>query len=99
MYRVWRSSAETIVGRPRQSFSAIADGPEPEVAEAGHDRAIINVQPKHVDAWLNPNAAELGVPRAIFDDNRHPFASAGLQREGCRPFEVGSSETPTTFCR
>lgn len=44
-----------------------------EVAVAGHDRTIINIKREHVDAWLNPNAAELGALYAIFDDKRHPF--------------------------
>lgn len=55
------------------SFAAITDDPEPEVAEAGHDRTIINIKPEHVDAWLNPNPADLGALYAIFDDKRHPF--------------------------
>lgn len=55
------------------SFAAITDDPEPEVTAAGHDRTIINIKPEHVDAWLNPNPAELGTLYAIFDDKRHPF--------------------------
>ncbi len=55
------------------SFAAITDDPEPEVAAAGHDRTIINIKPEHVDAWLNPNPADLGALYAIFDDKRHPF--------------------------
>jgi len=55
------------------SFAAITDDPEPEVAAAGHDRTIINIKTEHVDAWLNPNPADLGALYAIFDDKRHPF--------------------------
>ncbi|MFI8573511.1 SOS response-associated peptidase family protein [Stenotrophomonas bentonitica] len=55
------------------SFAAITDDPEPEVAEAGHDQTIINIKPEHVDAWLNPNPADLGALYAIFDDKRPPF--------------------------
>lgn len=55
------------------SFAAITDDPEPEVAAAGHDRTIINIKPEHVDAWLNPNPADLAALYRIFDDKRHPF--------------------------
>jgi len=55
------------------SFAAITDDPEPEVAAAGHDRTIINIKPEHVDAWLNPDPADLGALYRIFDDKRHPF--------------------------
>ncbi|UQA21493.1 SOS response-associated peptidase family protein [Stenotrophomonas sp. NY11291] len=55
------------------SFAAITDDPEPEVAAAGHDRTIINIKPEHVDAWLNPDPADLSALYRIFDDKRHPF--------------------------
>jgi putative SOS response-associated peptidase YedK len=56
-----------------QSFAAVTDDPEPEVAAAGHDRTIINIKPEHVDAWLNPDPTNLGALYAIFDDKRHPY--------------------------
>lgn len=55
------------------SFAAITDEPEPEVAEAGHDRTIINIKPEYVDAWLNPQGSSLDALEAIFDDKRHPY--------------------------
>lgn len=55
------------------SFAAITDEPEPEVAAAGHDRTIINIKPEHVDAWLDPDPANLDALQAIFDDKRHPY--------------------------
>jgi len=55
------------------SFAAITDDPEPEVAEVGHDRTIINIKPEHIDAWLNPDPNNLAALYAIFDDKRHPF--------------------------
>jgi putative SOS response-associated peptidase YedK len=55
------------------SFAAITDEPEPEVAAAGHDRTIINLKPEHVDAWLNPDPADLGALYSIFDDRQHPY--------------------------
>ncbi len=55
------------------SFAAITDDPEPEVAAAGHDRTIINLRPEHVDAWLNPDPADLAALYALFDDKAHPY--------------------------
>jgi len=55
------------------SFAAITDNPEPEVADAGHDRTVINIKPEHIDAWLNPDPQNLGAMFAIFDDRQHPF--------------------------
>lgn len=54
------------------SFAAITDDPEPEVAEAGHDRTILDLKPEHVEAWLNPGG-DLKRMQAIFDDRRHPY--------------------------
>lgn len=70
---LWSRSA----GKPGEadllSFAAITDDPEPEVAEAGHDRTVINIKPEHIDAWLNPDPQNLAALFAIFDDRRHPF--------------------------
>lgn len=55
------------------SFAAITDEPEPEVAEQGHDRTVINIKPAHVDAWLSPEGLSDEELFAIFDDRRHPF--------------------------
>ncbi|WP_244953623.1 SOS response-associated peptidase family protein [Xanthomonas axonopodis pv. vasculorum] len=54
------------------SFAAITDEPEPEVAAVGHDQTIINIKPEHVDAWLNPDPANLQALYEIFDGKRHP---------------------------
>jgi putative SOS response-associated peptidase YedK len=55
------------------SFAAITDEPEPEVAAAGHDRTIINIQSQHVDAWLSPERNDLQTMYDIFDNRRHPY--------------------------
>lgn len=55
------------------SFAAITDEPEPEVAAAGHDRTIINIKPKRIDARLNPDPANLEALYAIFDDTAHRY--------------------------
>lgn len=54
-------------------FAAVTDDPEPEVAAAGHDRTVINIKPEHIEAWLNPDPANLRALYAIFDDKQHPF--------------------------
>lgn len=55
------------------SFAAITDAPEPEVAATGHDRTIINIKLQHLDAWLNPDPADLGALYRILDDKQRPF--------------------------
>lgn len=58
---------------PLLSFAAITDDPEPEVAAAGHDRTVVNIQPQHVDAWLKPDPQDLDRLQAVLDDKRHPY--------------------------
>ena len=55
------------------SFAAITDEPPPEVAAAGHDRCIIPIKEEHVDAWLNPDPADLAAQYAILDDKDRPY--------------------------
>src|SRR5690606_8667518 len=55
------------------SFAAITDEPEPEVADAGHDRTIININPERIDALLHPSHDDLATMYAIFDDKQHPY--------------------------
>lgn len=44
---------------PLWSFSAITNEPPPEVADAGHDRCIVELKPQHVEAWLTPAGRSL----------------------------------------
>ncbi len=55
------------------SFAAITDEPPEEVAAAGHDRCIIPIKPENIDAWLNPDPADLAAQYAILDDRARPF--------------------------
>ena len=55
------------------SFAAITDEPPGEVSAAGHDRCIIPIRPEHVDAWLNPDPANLAAQYAILDDRARPY--------------------------
>jgi putative SOS response-associated peptidase YedK len=55
------------------SFAAITDEPPPEVAAAGHHRCIIPIQPANIDAWLNPDPADLAAQYALLDDRARPY--------------------------
>lgn len=55
------------------SFAAITDEPPPEVAAAGHDRCIIPIRPENIEAWLNPDPANLAAQQAILDDRARPY--------------------------
>jgi putative SOS response-associated peptidase YedK len=55
------------------SFAFITDAPPPEVLAAGHDRCIIPIKPKNVDAWLNPDPHNLDALYAILDDRDRPY--------------------------
>ena len=55
------------------SFAAITDEPREEVAAAGHDRCIVPIQPRNIDAWSNPNPRDLGALYAILDDRERPY--------------------------
>ena len=70
---LWSHWTDPAGGLPDlDSFAAITDEPEPEVAAVGHDRTVINIKPEHVDSWLSPNGDTAGM-QAIFDDKRHPY--------------------------
>ncbi|MBB6201195.1 SOS response-associated peptidase family protein [Paraburkholderia fungorum] len=64
----------TAPGKPDLlSFAAITDEPPPEVAAAGHDRCIIPIKPRNIDAWLNPDASNLASLYTILDDRDRPY--------------------------
>ncbi|HJU07877.1 MAG TPA: SOS response-associated peptidase family protein [Rhodanobacteraceae bacterium] len=50
------------------SFATITDVAPPEIAAAGHERCIVPLKPKNLDAWLNPDADDLEALHAILDD-------------------------------
>ena len=60
------------------SFAAITDEPPPEVAAAGHDRCIIPLRPEHIDAWLNPDPANLAAQYSILDHRDRPYYEHGM---------------------
>jgi putative SOS response-associated peptidase YedK len=64
----------TAPGEPDlYSFAAITDEPPPEVAEAGHDRCIVSIKEKYIDAWLNPDPKNHATQYAILDDREQPY--------------------------
>ncbi|RNF86264.1 SOS response-associated peptidase family protein [Montanilutibacter psychrotolerans] len=60
-------------GQELLSFAAITDDPPPEVLAAGHDRCVIPIKAKNVDAWLNPDPQNLAALYAILDDRERPY--------------------------
>ena len=52
-----------------RGFAAITDEPPPDVSAAGHDRCIINLQPRHVDAWLTPEGRSTRELQDILSDH------------------------------
>lgn len=50
------------------SFAAITDAPPADVAAAGHDRGVVPIRERHLDAWLNPDPANLAAQYRILDD-------------------------------
>jgi putative SOS response-associated peptidase YedK len=70
----WHDIAGNGGGSPDLlSFAAITDAPPAEVAAAGHDRCIIPIKPEHLDAWLDPDRANLAAQQAILDDRARPY--------------------------
>jgi putative SOS response-associated peptidase YedK len=64
----------TALGEPDLlSFAAITDEPPPEVAAAGHDRCIIPIREQYMDAWLNPDPANLAALYTILEDRDRPY--------------------------
>ena len=55
------------------SFAAITDEPPAEIAAAGHDRCIVPIERRNLDAWLNPDPAELAFQQRILDERARPY--------------------------
>ncbi len=54
------------------SFAAITDEPPLEVAQTGHDRCIIPLEPRAVDAWLSPHDDRKALD-ALLDERERPY--------------------------
>ena len=55
------------------SFAAISDEPPAEVAAAGHDRMIVNIQPENVAAWLTPEGRSIEELQQILTEQSRPY--------------------------
>lgn len=60
-------------GEELLSFAAITDEPPAEVAAAGHDRCIMPIKQSHLQAWLAPNAKNLGELYDVLNDREKPY--------------------------
>ena len=64
LYSHWTDSPEPGL----RGFAAITDEPPADVSAAGHDRCIINLNPKNVDAWLTPENRSTDELQGILSD-------------------------------
>jgi putative SOS response-associated peptidase YedK len=55
------------------SFAAVTDDPPAEITLAGHDRCIIPIEAENINAWLNPDPADLAAQYTILDDRHQPY--------------------------
>ena len=55
------------------SFAAVTDDPPPEVADAGHDRCIVQLRHENVEAWLTPQGRSLDQLDEILEDKERPY--------------------------
>ncbi|HEY6641067.1 SOS response-associated peptidase family protein [Povalibacter sp.] len=69
LYSEWTSPSEGEM----VSFAAVTDDPPPEVAAAGHDRCIVNLQPQNVERWLTPEGRTSAELQAILDEKQRPY--------------------------
>jgi len=61
-------------------FAAITDEPPADVAAAGHDRCIVNLNPEHVAAWLTPEGRSNDQLQSMLSDRAVPvFQHAALR--------------------
>ena len=57
-------------GPDLDSFAAITDEPPPEIAETGHERCIVSLQPDNVGEWLAPADVSKDRLATILSDRR-----------------------------
>lgn len=68
LWDAWTGPDETL-----HSFAAITDEPPAEVAAAGHDRCVIPIAEKNIDAWLTPEGRSDEELLGILDERARPF--------------------------
>lgn len=55
------------------SFAAVTDAPPPEVADAGHDRCIVQLRRENVEAWLTPQGRSQAELDELLEDKERPY--------------------------
>jgi len=68
LWDLWRAPGQPDL----YSFAAITDEPPVEVAETGHDRCIIPLEPGAIDAWLTPTPDRKALD-ALLDERERPY--------------------------
>src|SRR5688572_12194173 len=68
LWDCWRAPGQPDL----YSFAAITDEPPLEVAETGHDRCIVPLEPRAIDAWLNPGPDRKALD-ALLDERERPY--------------------------
>jgi putative SOS response-associated peptidase YedK len=63
-----------------RGFAAITDEPPKDVADAGHDRCIINLKSEHLEAWLAPEGRSREQLQAILSDRAVPAFDHKVQK-------------------
>jgi putative SOS response-associated peptidase YedK len=63
-----------------RGFAAITDVPPKDVADAGHDRCIINLKPEHIEAWLAPAGRSREELQSILSDRAVPAFAHEIQK-------------------
>lgn len=72
LYSHWRPPTGAD-GLDLWSFAAVTDEPLPEVAAAGHDRTIVALQERNVEAWLTPEGRSLDALDALLEEKERPY--------------------------
>jgi putative SOS response-associated peptidase YedK len=68
LYSHWQGD-----GKDLRSFAVITDDPPPEIAVVGHDRCIIPIKEKNLNAWLTCESKNLDVLYEILRDRLMPY--------------------------
>ena len=63
-----------------RGFAAITDDPPKDVADAGHDRCIINLKPEHIEAWLAPQNRSTAELQSMLSDRAIPAFQHEVQQ-------------------
>jgi putative SOS response-associated peptidase YedK len=63
------------------TFAIVTDDPSPEIAIADRDRCIIPIRTENIDAWRNPDPANLPAQIGVLDDRERPYYDHQLAQQ------------------